>query len=240
MDEEEEKLQKELEEKEAAAKEEAGTDADAQEEDKFAKTERLFKQYEEGMQGKASALEQAAKARLAAAPAGVAAALGTQVPGAGMVGGGQLRQAASAAESAGKVAALESGQLEAQAAQARADAAMGIQEAGVVAGEASQAMIDDMNTELDNTINEAIAANKGTWNDDEDAMYNAIDQHLQQYADQMGGRAKDFPMYENLSPGDPDPKNPAKKVTAEQIAIAKMLRKGYKRANDIKYKREDV
>ena len=163
MDEEEEKLQaEELEEKEQDAKDEA-----EQEEDKLEKSEELFKQYETGMQGKAASLEEAAKARLGMADAGVAAALGQQMTGAsGTVGGAGLRQAASAAESAQRQATLESAQLSAQAAEARADAAMGIQEAGIVPGAASQAQLADMKTGLSNAMNQAIADNKDTWDDD--------------------------------------------------------------------------
>jgi hypothetical protein len=211
-------------------------------EDKLDKSEDLFKQYEQGVQGRVASLEDAAAARLAAAPAGVAAAMGQTVnTGTGTVGGGALRQAAGAAGSAMRTADIEAAQLQAEANQARADAAIGIQEAGIVAGAASEAQIKDEKTSIDNAINSAIKNHKGTFNDDEDSMYNEIVSHLSsEYASDFGGDIRDFEDYTKLNVGDPDPNNPGKTVTSYQKAMAEEVRLAFKQANDIKYGRIDV
>jgi hypothetical protein len=218
---------------------------EGQPEDRLSKTEKLFKQYEEGMQGQADVLQKAAEARRAAAPAGVARALGATVGagGTGMVGGSQLRQAASAAESAQKAADVEAASFEARGQEARAEAALGLQEAGAVASEATKAIIDDMNTELWNEINSSIATHKGSLleDDDEDAMYDDIVGYLQtEYGTQMGGQAASYKKYLGLKAGDPDPLREGMTVTQEQIEIAKVVAEGYKQADRIKTKEWDV
>ena len=225
-----------------ATKEEEEKDAITVDEDALDKTEKLFTQYEEGVQDKATSLADAAAARLAAAPAGVAAALGQNVnTGMGTVGGGMLRQAAGAAESAQRTADIEGAQLSAEANQARADAAIGIQEAGGTAQAASDTKIKDMQTSIDNAINAAIKNNKGTFNDDEDAMYREIESHLtSEYADDFGGNVRNFKDYEGLEVGDPDPHNPGKTVTTTQKAIAAKVKEAFKKANDIKHGDWDV
>lgn len=225
-----------------ATKEEEEKDVITVDEDALDKSEDLFRQYEQGVQGKAASLEDAAAARLAAAPASVAQALGQNVnTGMGTVGGGVLRQAAGAAGAAQRTADIEGAQLSAEANQARADAAIGIQEAGVTAEAASDAKIKDIQTGIDNAINAAIKNNKGTFNDDEDAMYREIESHLtSEYADDFGGNVRNFKDYEGLEVGDPDPHNAGKTVTSTQKAIASKVKEAFQKANDIKSGAWDV